>query len=119
MGHRCVWLTDNRLSLHLGKTECILFGTFCKLQKVSDFSVTVKDQAINASPSVKYLGLKLDQFMSGCDIVSNMISKANSRLKFLYRKPNFLNLKCRKSLCSSLIQCHLDYFSSAVPKKTD
>lgn len=26
------WLIDNRLSLHLGKTECILFGTKKRLE---------------------------------------------------------------------------------------
>ena len=28
------WLIDNKLSLHLGKTECMLFGTKRKLNKV-------------------------------------------------------------------------------------
>jgi hypothetical protein len=27
------WLIDNKLSLHLGKTECILFGSKRKLKK--------------------------------------------------------------------------------------
>ena len=31
------WLVDNKLSLHLGKTECILFGSERKLKKVKDF----------------------------------------------------------------------------------
>ena len=32
-------LVDNKLSLHLGKTECILFGSKRKLKKVKDFTV--------------------------------------------------------------------------------
>ena len=75
------WLTDNRVSLHLGKTECILFGSHSKLQKVSVFSVTVRDEVIKASNCVKYLGLKLDQALSGCDIVSNILRKANAQLR--------------------------------------
>ena len=31
------WLIDNRLSLHMGKTECILFGTAHRLKRVGDF----------------------------------------------------------------------------------
>ena len=31
------WLVDNKLSLHLGKTESILFGSKRKLKKVKDF----------------------------------------------------------------------------------
>ena len=31
------WLVDNKLSLHLGKTESILFGSKRKLKKIKDF----------------------------------------------------------------------------------
>ena len=34
------WLMDNKLSLHACKTECILFGTWAKLNKVSELSQT-------------------------------------------------------------------------------
>ena len=32
------WLVDNRLSIHLGKTECILFGSKTKLKRVNEIS---------------------------------------------------------------------------------
>ena len=51
--------------------------------------------------------------MSGTSIVNNIVKKVNSRLKFLYRQRDFLNKSLRKSLCNSLIQCHLDYVSSS------
>ena len=31
------WLVDNKLSLHLGKTECMLIGPKGKLSKVENF----------------------------------------------------------------------------------
>ena len=31
------WLVDNKLSLHIGKTECMLFGSSRKLKRVGDF----------------------------------------------------------------------------------
>ena len=40
------------------------------------------------------------------------VQKANARLKFLYRKQNFLNLHTKKLLVMSLIQCHFDYACS-------
>ena len=40
------------------------------------------------------------------------IQKANARLKFLYRKRNFLNLTTKKYLVMSFIQCHFDYACS-------
>ena len=33
------WLVDNKLSLHLGKTECMLFGPPRKLKNVENFKV--------------------------------------------------------------------------------
>ena len=41
-------------------------------------------------------------------IVNSIVQKVNGRLKFLYRQCSFLEEKLRKSICSALIQCHLD-----------
>ena len=107
------WLTDNKLSLHLGKTEAILFGTKRKLKNVDDFQVKCGDTIINNVKSVKYLGLTLDSDLSGESIVSNILKKSGGRLKFLYRYSNILNMKARKTLCSALIQCYFDYSCSS------
>ena len=107
------WLIDNKLSLHLGKTESILFGSKRKLRKVNDFNVTCNGKNIDRSSSVKYLGLPLDQCLSGVSIVQNILSKSNSRLKFLYRQAKVLSSDSRKTLCSALIQPHFDYACSA------
>ena len=45
--------------------------------------------------------------------MSNIIKKASSRLKFLYRYKDMLNENSRKILCAALIQCHFDYCCSA------
>ena len=46
------WLVDNKRSLHMGKTGCIIFG--------SNFSVEFNGHTIKAQRSMKYLGLTLD-----------------------------------------------------------
>ena len=33
------WLVDNKLSLHMGKSECNIFGSKRKLRKINNFSV--------------------------------------------------------------------------------
>ena len=108
-----MWLIDNKLSLHLGKTESILFGTKIMLALVNDFQVYCNDTAINLVKSVTYLGITLDNDISGESVVSNIIKKASSRLKFLYRYKDMLNEKSRKIMCSALIQCHFDYCCSS------
>ena len=62
---------------------------------------------------MKYLGVIIDNSLCGDYIVDSIVQKVNSRLKFLYRQVRFLDLKCKMSLCSSLIQCNIDYASSA------
>ncbi len=112
--HSCSsWLVDNKLSLHLGKTECILFGSKRKLGKVNNFRIECNDHVIDAVKSVRYLGLDLDQYLTGESIINNIVKKASGRLKFLYRQGDCLNFRCRKLLCSGLIQCHFDYASPA------
>ena len=61
---------------------------------------------------MKYLGAVLEQCLSGETMVKSIVQKANARLKFLYRKQNFLNLHSKKLLVMSLIQCHFDYACS-------
>ena len=107
------WLIDNKLSLHLGKTESILFGSKRKLRKVTSFEVKCNNEVIKNVNSVKYLGLQIDNDLAGDNIVKGIIKKANSRLKFLYRHKDMLSFNCKKTLCSALIQCHFDYACSS------
>ena len=107
------WLMDNKLSLHLGKTESILFGSKRKLKKVTSFEVKCNNEVIQNVNSVKYLGLQIDNDLAGDNIVKGIIKKANSRLKFLYRHKDMLSFNCKKTLCSALIQCHFDYACSS------
>ena len=71
------WLIDNKLSLHLGKTEGILFGSKMKLRKVKDFQIVCNNHKIDTTTSVKYPGLNVDNLLSGEIVVNNIISKVN------------------------------------------
>ncbi|KAK6174046.1 hypothetical protein SNE40_017392 [Patella caerulea] len=64
------WIVDNKLSLHLGKTERMLFGLSRKLKKISSFEIVCNDHVIQATDSVKYLGLYIDHYLSG-DLIVN------------------------------------------------
>lgn len=50
------WLSDNKLSLHLGKTEAILFGSRMKLGSSPEMKVKVRETVILAKDTVNYLG---------------------------------------------------------------
>jgi len=107
------WLVDNRLSLHLGKTEVIVFGSRKRLKNVTEFNVKCGDTMIKRVTSVKYLGVILDEVLSFRDFVGGVLKRAGGKLSFLYRQSKLLSSHYRRILCSALIQPHLDYCSAA------
>ena len=104
------WLIDNRLTMHAGKTECILFGSKRRLKNVS-FKLNALGHDIKSSDSVRYLGVEINCQASGDLIAKSIITKANSRLKFMYRQTKNLDQHSRKLLCCALIQPLFDYAS--------
>ena len=53
------WLVDNRLSLHVGKTESLLFGSKRRWKGV-DFRVFCDGAPVERKFTVKYLGVTLN-----------------------------------------------------------
>ena len=92
------WLIDNKLSLYLGKTESILFGSKSRLRSRSNLNIECKGSKIEPKDKVKYLGAILDQTLSGESMVNSILQRANARLKFLYRKQNFFNFHTKNFL---------------------
>lgn len=108
-----IWMTNNKLSLHLGKTEVMIVGSKKKLEKVDNFEIKCLGQIIKGVKSVKYLGVHLDQCASGELNCQQIIKRINARLKFMYRQAKGLNEKIKKTLCTALIQPHFDYACSS------
>ena len=82
-------LIDNKLSLHLDKTESILFGSKPRLRSQSNLKIECKGSVIEPKDNVKYLGVILEQTLTGENMVNSILQKANARLKFLYRNRIF------------------------------
>ena len=76
------WMVDNRLSLHLGKTECILIGTRNGLRNAEDFRVVCDGDEVKRVEKVRYLGVMLDQHLNGQAQAMNVLRKVGSRLGF-------------------------------------
>ena len=83
--------------MHLGKTGSILFGSRPRLKSQSALSITCKGTVIEAKNTVKYLGVVLEQYLSGVNMATSVIQKANARFKFLYRKGIFFFIGQPKS----------------------
>ena len=109
LGRICTWLSDNKLSLHLGKTESILFGSHSKLSKADGFTVKVGDNIITRKNEITYLGSILEANLSGDKMATNVIKKVNQRTRFLYRISSLVNKNTLKTLTGALIQGFFDY----------
>ena len=59
------------------------------------------------------LGVTLDQYLDFSDHVELLISKANSKISFLYRYTAFLNNRTCKVLSQSLVMSRLEFCSSS------
>ena len=93
------WLISNKLSLHLGKTESILFCSRQKLKAQPSLNVISNGHTLKPKSCVKYLGTTIDQCLTFKSMARSVIKKANSRLTFLYRKKQFLTYHTNFWLC--------------------
>ena len=102
------WLIGHKSSLHLGKTESILFGSKSRLKSQSNMTISCHTTIIECKTQVKYLDATLDQTLSSESMALSIIEKANARLKFLHKNADVLLTLLRNFLIMSLIQCHFD-----------
>ena len=108
---RCDWFVDNKLSIHFweDKTKSILFSSKRKIKKAGSLKIHYKDINIKQYTKVTCLGCILDETRSGESMATHVIDKVNSRLRFLYRQNNFLDIPLRRLLCNVMIQPIFDY----------
>jgi hypothetical protein len=76
------WFIDNKLSLHLGKTQPIVFGTRTKLCKCNTLNIVCNGIVIESKQTVTYLGVTLDQSLSDDVKASDVLFKTSNKLKF-------------------------------------
>ena len=60
-----VWLIDNKLSFHLGKTESLIFASTRKLEQQQFLRISCNGIKVGGKEIVTYLGGQLDQDLSG------------------------------------------------------
>ena len=106
----CNWFVETELSIHFGedKTKSILFARK-KYKNLKKMNIRRGDIEIKQHSVVTYLGSVLDENLSGESMATKMLGKINGKLKFLYRKHNFLDSSLRRLLLNALIQPHVDY----------
>ena len=82
----CHCFVNNKLSIHFreDKTKSIIFSIKRKIRKSSHLNIHYKDIKIKQYAKLTSLDCIRDETPSGESIVTHVINKVNSRLRFLY-----------------------------------
>ena len=101
---------SHQLTINANKTEFICFCKPSKNKFAGSHTIKVKNQIINTSTTVKYLGVYLDQNLDFQDEVKNILRKMATGIKTLYAIRNIFPTATRL-LLNALVLSHLHYSS--------
>ena len=103
-----LWLSVNRLSLNIDKTNFVIFHPFNKPLK---YNVTIKinKKAICEKKFIKYLGVLIDSTLSWNHHVFQLSKKLSRAVGILYKLRPFVNAKIMKSVYYALFYSHVVY----------
>ncbi len=105
------WLDDNKLTLNVGKTKSMLFGTPAMLKSSSGLTLQHGGRDIEQVDDFKYLGVVLDSRLTFEAHISGLAKKISSRLGVLGRVRKYLPQDLRVMLYNTLVLPHFEYAS--------
>ena len=103
------WMNSNKLKLNPTKTEFIMFGSRQQLKKCTLDSIYVSGESVGKAPSIKYLGVHLDESLSFAQQITAKCKAALYNLTRIKSIRKYLDIDSCKTLMSSLVLAHLDY----------
>ena len=99
----------HRLIINANKTEFIIFCKPWKNNTTQSFTSRVKNEIIQTSANVKYLGVYLDRNLTYQNEVKNTLRKMACGIKTLYALRDFLLLNARLLLFNAALMSHMQY----------
>ena len=115
------WMDTMHLKLNPDKMGFIMFGYRNQLVKCRTNNVTISDSIIPKSPSIKYLGVTLEENLN---LKEHILSKSRKAMANFVRICNIWEY-LRKDACTTLVLglciSHLDYANTlyyGLPDKT-
>ena len=104
------WLSSNKLSLNIAKTEYILIGSRPKISS-TDVQPTVKIDTppIKRVKCTKLLGVEIDEHLKWEKHVDHIASKVSSGIGTIKKLKEFVDRDTLVLVYNALIQPHFDY----------
>ena len=107
-----VWLNGNKISLNVQKTELVIFK---QKRKILDQEIKIKlnRKRLYLTPSVKYLGVKIDENFNWHHHINDLAAKINRANALLFKIRNYVNQKEKvlRSIYFAIFDSHLNYAS--------
>ena len=103
-----VWLSVNKLSLNVDKTNYILFGN---RKNIDNVCISINNSIITRVRATKFLGVIIDEKLTWENHISLVRSKLAKTVGILYRVRNLLNRSALFILYCSLFLPYLTYCS--------
>ena len=106
------WLSLNKLTLNLKKTEAIFFGDARRLKECEELEVNLDGAAIENKGFVKYLGVFIDQKLNWKKHISVTRGKGYNKFNHIRSLVNTLTPETKTLLVNSLVMPYLNYCST-------
>ena len=104
------WLCANKLSLHIGKTNCMVVGSVKKVKdKNHELNLMLNNENVEQTDNVKYLGVHLDENLKFDEHVDKLVGKINRGLGILKRSSFVVEKDSLLTIYNTIILPHFDY----------
>jgi len=106
------WLSLNKLTLNLKKTEAIFFGDERKVKECKDLRVSLNGEDVENKEFVKYLGVYIDQKLDWKKHLTVIRGKGYNKLNQIKFLSNTLTPYTKTLLVNSLVIPYFNYCST-------
>ena len=102
------WLSGNKISLNVEKTELVIFKSPRKVL-LDEIKIKLSGKRLYPSNSVKYLGIKIDRFLHWHDQVNSIAVKHNRANALLLKIRNYVKTETLRNIYFAIFDSHLSY----------
>ena len=110
MKHVNNWLSANKISLNIEKTELVIFKSPRKVL-LDEIKIKLSEKRLYPSNSIKYLGITIDRYLHWYDQVNSIAVKLNRANALLLKIRKYVNMKTLRNIYFAIFDCHLSYSS--------
>ena len=108
MKHLNNWLSANKISLNVEKTELVIFKSPRKVL-LDEIKIKLSGKRFYPTNSIKYLGLKIDRFLYWHDQVNSIAVKLSRANALLLKIRNYVNMKTLRNIYFTIFDSLLSY----------